>query len=262
MTGARFERVDLEGEQQRLLLEIVETYKQGTRERGEFWFSKTNSGSRLQHMGSDRTWHEVPDHDLAALRRSGLLDMRRGGGRYPPLIHTVSPFGLRYYDWVRSQDAEPVGQVEEAVRELVDSDWFVGRYPASHAAWSSAVAMLWSPDVDRNLSQIGHSCREAMQDFAEELATRACMLDDVDSDKQHTVSRVRDVLAEKGPPGSRAAFNGALVAYWGELSDQVMRQEHAGQKEGEPIGWEDARRVVLHTLVVMYEVARVAEAGQ
>lgn len=49
----------------------------------------------------------------------------------------------------------------------------------------------------------------------------------------------------------------ALLAYWGTVSDLVQRQEHGGQKEGEPLEWEDARRAVLHTAVVMFEVDRV-----
>jgi hypothetical protein len=34
------------------------------------------------------------------------------------------------------------------------------------------------------------------------------------------------------------------------------RQEHGGQKEGRPLTWEDARRVVFQTLIVMYEIDR------
>jgi len=39
----------------------------------------------------------------------------------------------------------------------------------------------------------------------------------------------------------------------------AQRQEHGGQKEGEPLVWEDARRVVLHRAVVMIEVARTLD---
>lgn len=259
MTGAGFEHVDLEDEQRQLFLEIVEEYRQGPRDRGEFWFSKELAGSLLQHMGTDRTWPGVPEFDLEVLVQNGLLAKRYGSGRSRTPIYNVTPRALKYYAWVHEQTAEPVVQVEEAIRALVDSEWFTSRFPAAHAKWAAAVKLLWSPDVERHLSQIGHACREAMQEFADELATRAGMADAIDEDKQHTVARVKAVVAAKGPAGTRSTFNAALVAYWGELSDQVMRQEHAGQKEGEPIGWEDARRVVFHTIVVMYEISRIID---
>ena len=41
--------------------------------------------------------------------------------------------------------------------------------------------------------------------------------------------------------------------------DLVQRQEHGGQKEGEPLGWEDGRRVVFQTANVMVELHRATE---
>lgn len=42
--------------------------------------------------------------------------------------------------------------------------------------------------------------------------------------------------------------------YWGAVADLTQRQEHGVQKEGEQLVWEDARRVVFQTLLVMFEV--------
>lgn len=47
----------------------------------------------------------------------------------------------------------------------------------------------------------------------------------------------------------------ALVVYWGTVSDLIQRQEHGAQKEGEALRWEDGRRVVFQTAVVMFEIA-------
>ncbi len=263
MTDHDFERIDLEEEQQQLLLEMVEEYRLGPRDDSEFWLLMGGAGSvMLQHMGTNRAWHDVREFDLSALERAGLLAGGVTSGRARTKKFDVTPRGLRYFDWLRNRESEPAAQVEDMVRSLVDADWFTSRYPGAHERWSVAVAMLWAPDVDRNLSQIGHLCREAMQEFAEELAGRAGMAEEVDGDKAHTINRVRHVVANRGPSGTPAEFNDALVAYWGVLSDQVMRQEHAWQKEGAPIDWEDARRVALHTLVVLYEVARAVEHGQ
>jgi hypothetical protein len=51
-------------------------------------------------------------------------------------------------------------------------------------------------------------------------------------------------------------YLGALLNYFGCLSDLIQRQEHGGQREGQQLDWEDARRVVLQTIVVMFEVDR------
>jgi hypothetical protein len=40
------------------------------------------------------------------------------------------------------------------------------------------------------------------------------------------------------------------------VSDLVQRQEHAGQREGEPLVWEDGRRIVFQTAIVMFEIDR------
>jgi hypothetical protein len=53
-----------------------------------------------------------------------------------------------------------------------------------------------------------------------------------------------------------APFLVALLAYWGTVSDLVQRQEHGAQKEGGPLVWEDGRRVVFQTAIVMFEVDR------
>jgi len=53
-----------------------------------------------------------------------------------------------------------------------------------------------------------------------------------------------------------SAFLDALLVYWGTACDLVQRQEHGSQREGAPLTWEDARRVVFQTMLVMYEVGR------
>jgi hypothetical protein len=101
-------------------------------------------------------------------------------------------------------------------------------------------------------------CRESLQFFADYLVTRASD-PDVDADPAHTVARVRSVIKQRKPDLSEGlqAFLDSLLNYWGCAQDLVQRQEHGGLKKGEALGWEDGRRVVFHTLIVMYEVDRV-----
>ena len=113
------------------------------------------------------------------------------------------------------------------------------------------------------LTTIGHLCREAMQEFATSLCA-AHNATPAEPDPAKTVARVRAVLKHEGAPlGEKlAAFFDALLAYWGTVSDLVQRQEHGGQKEGEPLMWEDGRRVVFQTLLVMYEVDGALSGGR
>jgi hypothetical protein len=56
-------------------------------------------------------------------------------------------------------------------------------------------------------------------------------------------------------------FLDALLGYWGTVSDLIQRQEHGGQKEGQSLVWEDGRRVVFQTAVVMFEIDRSLSRG-
>lgn len=78
----------------------------------------------------------------------------------------------------------------------------------------------------------------------------------VPEDKAKTVARLRAVLNQHADQLGTTAkpFLDALLAYWGTVNDLVQRQEHGGQKEGAVLLWEDGRRVVFQTAVVMYEV--------
>jgi hypothetical protein len=43
-----------------------------------------------------------------------------------------------------------------------------------------------------------------------------------------------------------------MVDYWNALVDLHQRQEHGAQRQGQPLTWEDGRRVVFQTILVMY----------
>jgi len=101
-----------------------------------------------------------------------------------------------------------------------------------------------------------------MQEFASELGRRFNP-PNFGTNVQHVVARVRAVLEHRGSTlgSTERAFLDALLPYWGTVVDLVQRQEHAGQKEGESIVWEDGRRVVFQTAVVMFEIARALVRG-
>jgi hypothetical protein len=46
----------------------------------------------------------------------------------------------------------------------------------------------------------------------------------------------------------------SLLDYLLGVSGIIQRVTHAAEKQGEPINWNDARRVVTQTLILIYEL--------
>lgn len=255
MAEIPFEAVDLDDEQRQLFTRMVEIHREAPRDRRAFLLSRTFGGDTLVAAAGPNI--KTAKYDLDVLTRYGLLMLDFGGRGTPN--YTVSPDGLRYYSWLLEHQGQPMERVEKAMRGLLDASWFAGRFPEAHAKWAQAEGALWSEDAERRLSAIGHDAREALQEFAETLYREKSLSEEALGDKQRTIARITAVLDQQAMAGTPREFLDALLAYYGMLTDLVQRQEHAGQKEGEPITWEDARRVVFQTLAVMYEVARAVE---
>lgn len=115
--------------------------------------------------------------------------------------------------------------------------------------------MLWGNDSQNQLTMIGHLCREAMQKFATALVDQY-QLSNVDKDKAHTVARLKAVLNIQANQLGKTEkpFLDVILIYWGTVSDLVQRQEHDSLKEGIQLVWEDGRRIVFQTLLVMFEI--------
>ena len=166
----------------------------------------------------------------------------------------VTPEGFQYYELVKMR-AGAVASVESYVRSHVDEGAFRARHADSYSKWELAEKALWSSDSTIQLTTIGHHCREAMQHFASELVERH-KPSDAPSDPSKTVGRIRSVIHLRLTSESVRELAEALLGLWGAMSDLVQRQEHGAQKEGIPLVWEDARRVVFLTLVAMSELDR------
>jgi hypothetical protein len=167
----------------------------------------------------------------------------------------VTNDGFRYYENMKVAGSQPVERIETATRSYLLSDNFERRHPNSLAKWKQAETALWSSDSVRQMTTIGHVCREAMQDFATETLGSAAD-PSVDQNIQHTVARLKAAIKARLTSESVREFAEALLTYWGVVTDLVQRQEHRASNEGEELSWEDARRVVFHTLVVMHEIDR------
>jgi hypothetical protein len=147
--------------------------------------------------------------------------------------------------------------VESRIREYLSQAELKKMHFAALAKWEQAEQLLWAADSAQQFTTVGHLCREALQEFAGSIAAQH-RVDVSNIDAAKTVSRLRAVLAARANSlgTTEKPFLDALVAYWGSLSDLIQRQEHGALREGEDLVWEDGRRAVFQTCVVMFEVSR------
>jgi hypothetical protein len=247
--------ITLEPEQEQLFSSLVEAWRSVPRnERQDFMFIRTLGQDFVRGNGFGS---EVLASDIQHLADVGLLRITSSHRQDSGFNFYIPPGALEFYEELKRRAGEAVEQVEAEMRESLDSERFRAAYPEAYARWREAVDLLWGADSDRELSTIGHKCREAVQEFASALVERHNP-PDVNPDKAMTRDRLsavvnlrRAALGEK-----RSALLDAMFDYWKAAGDLIQRQEHAGQREAEPLGWEDGRRVVLQTAVVMFEVDR------
>jgi hypothetical protein len=245
--------IDLLPEQEQLLMALVDASRSVPPEKkAAFLFSHPHNRpqGRLVHSG-------LPDHpvdaylgDLEELATKGLLSLRRTdrGDR----LFDVRPEGFRYYEELRRRQGAGFERVEKVIRASLDSDRFRELYPEAFERWSQAEALLWRADVEANLTTVGHTLPEGIQQFATALVGHFPP-PDVDSDPQHDQARVKAVLALKGE-AIRKTSRQALEGQWATLSNLVQRLVHGAQREEEPLTWDDARRAVFLAASAMVEV--------
>lgn len=239
----------LEKEQRDLLARMVEAERSvDASEREAFHIVETSQGFVVRHPG----WMggSVYPGDLRELAESGLLRLVQNGKGFEK--YDVTGNGRRYYEWMKEQEGQPVDQVEAEVRHLLDGEAFQKQHPIAYARWAAAETELWGADSATALTDIGHACRESLVRFLTDLVEER-QAENANPDPQGTMDRLRAVLKTVELSDAVEAL---LLAYFGYVWDLVQRQEHGAQKEGESLRWEDARRVVFHTAMVMFELDR------
>jgi hypothetical protein len=162
---------------------------------------------------------------------------------------------------VAKAEADPVERVVSAARMALSSRGFAATYPAAFEPWADAEKLLWADDVESQLTTIGHKTREATQAFASALV-EAHKPTAVDPNPINVEKRLGAVIAMHRPtlPESHRKTLEALGDLWEATNALIQRQEHGAQKEGEPITWDDARRVVYLTMFLMIEFVSIFEA--
>lgn len=255
-----FQDIILEPEQEELVIKLVEASRNLPNGKREQFHYADAQEQLIIHPGlpSGEICAYIPD--LEVLERNSIISVKcsnRDSGTFD-----ILPLGFRYYEHLKAKAGQPVQRIQSTVRDFLAADAFQETFPAAYKKWSEAEALLWSIESERQQSTIGHLCREAIQEFASALITKYNP-PNVDPKIHNTIERIRAVLNHRIITQGKTVKNflKALLSYWGEVSDLVQRQEHAGQKEGESIVWEDGRRVVFQTAVVMFEITSTLERG-
>lgn len=247
----------LEPAQRDLLLKLVEAARNVPNERRQEFYmdSIVGQGCVVSHPGLRE--HKVTTSlgDLEILSKTGLLIKlgdTPGGYRFE-----LTTSGYSLYSRIKRRLGQPVDRVVEMVKSYLDADQFRQNHPKAYSKWADAESRLWSTDAGTQLTTIGHLCREAMQEFATELVEKY-QPPNVSADIAHTKNRVGEVIKLKGSHlgDTEKPFLDALFGYWDQLIALIQRQEHGGQREKGPLVWEDARRAVFQTAVVMFEIDR------
>jgi hypothetical protein len=247
-----FDEILLEQEQEELLIALVEASRNVPKsQRTKFILIQTMQDSWIKHPGVRGT---LPAYkgDIEVLANEGLLNLAYSAKGTPNF--DVTPRGFRYYEYLKHSESEPIQRIEAHTRNYLIADQFQQNYSNAYQKWSEAEQILWSSDSEQQLTTIGHLCREAIQDFITVLVNKYSP-PEVDKDKAHTIVRAKAVLICVGGKLGKAdkPFLDALIDYWGAVSDLIQRQEQGGQKEGRKLVWEDGRRVVFQTAMVMFE---------
>jgi hypothetical protein len=253
-----FENVLLEQEQEDLLSAVVEAARNvPSNRRQKFMFIECQQRySLVLHPGLPDKRLDVYQGDVEILAHEGFLKLSYGS-RGQISGFDVLPRGFEYYEQMKRRAGQPVQRIETTIRDYLVADHFQQKYSKAYQKWAEAEAMLWASDSEHQFTTIGHLCREAVQEFATTLVEQY-QPPDIDQDKAHTTNRTKAVLQLRANQLGKTTeeFLEALLDYWRKVTALIQRQEHGSQKEGNPLVWEDGRRVVFQTAVVMFEIDR------
>ncbi len=248
-------QIILENEQLELLDLLVEASRNTPREkRQKFIVIQTTGGDILHHLSLEEK-KLIYIGDVEILANNRLLSLTQNS--QSSYQFDVTPIGFKYYEYQKNKINKAHERIEESIKKYFDTTSFASQYPNAYNKWLESEKLLWSSESTSQFTLIGHICREAIQEFIQHLIEKFKVVN-ADPDKSKTVSRLRAILNyRKDKMGETVQeFNNAILAYWGTLNDLIQRQEHGAQKENEYLTWEDSRRVVFQSMIVMYELDR------
>jgi len=259
-SGSLFDHVILEKPQKELLCTIVEAARNVPLDkRHEFYVFRSSDGDQLSHSGLLEPEGEIEFYspDLQTLIGEGLIQVTGFNQRGEASRFDVLPRGFLYYKYLKEKSGEPIEQIEKHVRSYIDAHTFQKEFPKAYEKWVEAESLLWETETSKQLTKIGHLCREAIQEFLDTLYTQVNPPGEhIPKDKtKMRLSKIIEVKSKQLGEAERKFLDG-LYKYWEVVNELIQKQEHDAQKEKIQLVWEDGRRVVFQTMMLMYEVSQ------
>jgi hypothetical protein len=260
-----FESIILDQEQKDLICWMIENIRNVPRnERSPFILVDDVDGLDGYTLVCDGLPNKkVLPSDLDSLSEVGLL--RQGFIPNGNKSFDITPKGYKYYEYLKTNEGKPLKIIEEYVFKYFEPESFQKNYTRSYKKWFNAANLLWKRESPDQLTTIGHLCREAIQEFATKLVERYNP-QNVDTDKTHTKNRLKSVLeyfknrmgkTEKEFIDVLIDYWDKLIDYWDKLNELIQRQVHDSAREKSELIWEDGRRIVFHTAILMFEIDRI-----
>jgi len=250
-----FQHITLEPVQEELLIKLVEAARNvPISKREKFLVARSSAGDYLLYSGIRDDKSKIYFGDIEILAAARLLALGYGSGGTPNF--DITPLGFKYYEHLKKRLGEPVERIESSIRNYLNLHDFQNQYAKAFEKLSAAEDLLWKTDSQQQSTTIGHLCREAVQEFTDTLINR--FRPPNIPDKSKTIARLKAVFEIKSKELGQTEkdFLKALTEYWESIKNLIQRQEHNAQKEGQVLIWEDSRRLVFQTMVIMYEIDR------
>lgn len=163
----------------------------------------------------------------------------------------VTAEGLRRSGKAHREHSE--WRFESDVGRYLDQAAFREAFPEAHEHVEAALEMVGSAS-SRNSTAVGHECREALASFLSVALHKNRVRVAASAG---TVAQLRALVKHAATSEAVRSHADALVRYWGTVSDLAQRQVHGAKREKEKLAAEDSRRLLFHTMIVMYEVSRL-----
>jgi hypothetical protein len=158
-------------------------------------------------------------------------------------------------------------RIEDYLRAYLEDQRFRSTHPLACGRWIVACEMLWCADSRSKVIAVGQRAGDAMQAFSVSMHERCVPLamdsqwGDVPADESRRRGPLENLMRitqnhgeQLDPARSRLLLE--LLEPWRALSEELQRHERGPQPPDERLRWEDGRRLVLLTALVMVEFDR------
>jgi hypothetical protein len=167
---------------------------------------------------------------------------------------------------VQAPRVESFPRIEDYLLAYLDGEPFGSAHPLARGRWLAAWQSLWQADSKDRVIAVAGRARVALQAYSAsmlevhlqlamnarsprfaEVARRARPLEGLSS----IIELYRPQLGE-----DRCELLRGLLEQWWTLLELIERHEERRQEAGERLRWEDGRRLVLFTALVIVEIDR------